>query len=249
MLFAAGVLAGANAVYFWTTRDTADPGAALAFDRDRTQHGTDAPSPPRGPAQTGARTLPPRSPGKASGRTREPVATAAAPSPPAKAVHPPGPGPESRTTAPTPDANGLIVPVQGVSRQALHDTFQDARGSDRSHEALDIMAARGTPVVAAIDGRIEKLFDSVPGGLTIYQFDQAGRHAYYYAHLDRYAAGLEEGDTVVQGQVIGYVGSTGNASDDAPHLHFAIFVLGPEKHWWEGTAVNPYPLLAGREAP
>src|SRR5690606_23377451 len=123
------------------------------------------------------------------------------------------------------------------------------RGSDRSHEALDIMATRGTPVLAAVDGHIEKLFDSVPGGLTIYQFDRAGRHAYYYAHLDRYAAGLEEGDAVQQGEVIGYVGSTGNANDEAPHLHFAIFVLGPEKRWWEGTAVNPYPLLTEPPGP
>lgn len=216
LLFAAGVLACANAVYFWTTRDTADPDAALAFDRDRTQ--------------TNARTPRPRSPGKANSRTRDPVAVTNAP-------------------PPTANANGLIVPVQGIPREALHDTFSDARGSERSHEALDIMAARGTPVVAAVDGHIEKLFDSVPGGLTIYQFDPAGRHAYYYAHLDRYAAGLEEGDAVAQGEVIGYVGSTGNASDDAPHLHFAIFVLGPEKHWWEGTAINPYPLLAGRQNP
>ena len=95
------------------------------------------------------------------------------------------------------------------------------------------------------DGTIEKLFASVPGGLTIYQFDPTRTWAYYYAHLDRYAPGLAEGRQLERGDVIGYVGSSGNASEDAPHLHFAIFVLGPEKHWWEGTAIDPYPLLGG----
>jgi murein DD-endopeptidase MepM/ murein hydrolase activator NlpD len=127
----------------------------------------------------------------------------------------------------------------------LHDTFADQRGGGaRSHEALDIMAPRGTPVLAAVDGTVEKLFESVPGGLTIYEFDRARNRAYYYAHLDRYADGLREGQALRRGDVIGYVGSTGNAAEDAPHLHFAIFVLGPEKHWWQGTAIDPYPLLA-----
>lgn len=114
------------------------------------------------------------------------------------------------------------------------------------HDAIDIMAPRGTPVRAVADGTVEKLFTSEAGGLTLYQFEPTGRYAYYYAHLDRYAPGLAEGDTLRQGQLVGYVGSTGNASDDAPHLHFAIFLLGPEKRWWEGTAINPYPLLGGR---
>ena len=106
------------------------------------------------------------------------------------------------------------------------------------------MAPKGTPVLAATDGRIEKIFESVAGGHTIYEFDDDASHAYYYAHLDRYAAGLKEGQDVRRGDVIGYVGSTGNASEDAPHLHFAIFELGPEKKWWEGTAIDPFPLLA-----
>ena len=105
------------------------------------------------------------------------------------------------------------------------------------------MAARGTPVVAVADGHVEKLFTSERGGLTIYQFEPSGRYAYYYAHLDRYADGLAEQQPIRRGQVIGYVGFTGNASPDAPHLHFAIFQLGPERKWWEGTAINPYPLL------
>jgi len=112
-----------------------------------------------------------------------------------------------------------------------------------SHEALDIAAPRGTPVRAVDDGRIAKLFRSVPGGITVYQFDPSARFAYYYAHLDRYADDLREGATVRAGDVIGYVGTTGNAPPDAPHLHFAIFRLGPERQWWRGTAINPYPVL------
>ena len=139
----------------------------------------------------------------------------------------------------------MLLPVQGIKPTELRDTFNDSRGGGtRTHEALDIMAPRGTPVLAAIDGRIEKLFESAGGGLTIYEFDKDATRAYYYAHLDRYAAGLAEGQQVRRGEVIGYVGSTGNANPDAPHLHFAIFELGPEKKWWEGTAIDPFPLLA-----
>ncbi|TAA12338.1 M23 family metallopeptidase [Pseudoxanthomonas winnipegensis] len=141
------------------------------------------------------------------------------------------------------DGQGLLVPVQGVARSALRDTFTDARSAGRVHDAIDIMAPAGTPVLAVADGTVEKLFDSKRGGLTIYQFEPSGRLAYYYAHLERYADGLQEKRAIKRGQVIGYVGSTGNASPDAPHLHFAIFQLGPEKQWWKGTAVNPYPVL------
>lgn len=140
---------------------------------------------------------------------------------------------------------GLLVPVQGVRPADLHDTFGDARGSERQHEALDIMAPAGTPVLAVADGHVEKLFDSERGGLTIYQFEPSGRWCYYYAHLQRYASGLAEGAQVRRGEVLGYVGSSGNADPAAPHLHFAVFELGPERQWWTGTPVNPYPLLAG----
>lgn len=142
--------------------------------------------------------------------------------------------------------SGLVVPVQGVAPSSLSPTFDDDRGEGRVHEALDIMAPAGTPVLAVADGHVEKLFDSDRGGLTIYQFEPTGRYAYYYAHLERYAPDLEEGAALRQGQVIGYVGSSGNADPAAPHLHFAIFLLGPEKRWWEGTPIDPWPLLSGR---
>lgn len=154
-----------------------------------------------------------------------------------------GPAAIPSTTAVAP-RTALLIPVSGVRAEQLTDTYSQTRGGNRIHEALDIMAPRGTPVVAAGDGTVVKLFTSDAGGLTVYQFDPTQTHAYYYAHLDRYAPGLQEGQQLRQGDLVGYVGSTGNASPDAPHLHFAIFLLGPEKQWWKGTPVNPYPLLA-----
>jgi murein DD-endopeptidase MepM/ murein hydrolase activator NlpD len=138
-------------------------------------------------------------------------------------------------------ARDLLIPVSGIKAASLHDAFAEDRGA-RRHDAIDIMAPRGTPVMAVEDGRLEKLFTSKQGGLTVYQFDPGGQYCYYYAHLDKYAAGLAQGAALHKGDVIGYVGSTGNASPEAPHLHFTIFRLGPEKHWWEGTAINPFPL-------
>ena len=139
-------------------------------------------------------------------------------------------------------ARRLIVPVAGIPRASLRDSFNDPRGANR-HEAIDIIASRGTPVVAVGDGAVVKLFDSVAGGRAVYQFDPEGKFAYYYAHLESYARGLKEGMVVRRGDLLGYVGSTGNAAAGVPHLHFAIFRLGPERHWWQGTPVNPYALL------
>lgn len=136
----------------------------------------------------------------------------------------------------------LQFPVDGVRPGTVRDTFDNGR-SGRRHEALDIMAPRGTPVRAVDDGTLVKMFDSKPGGLTVYQFDLSRRLAYYYAHLDRYAEGLREGMPLQRGDLIGYVGTTGNASPAAPHLHFAVFLLGPEKQWWKGEPVNPYAAL------
>lgn len=141
--------------------------------------------------------------------------------------------------------SGLQVPVQGITPSQLSDTFTDARSAGRTHDAIDIMAAAGTPVLAVADGHIEKLFTSKLGGLTIYEFNSDNTLAYYYAHLQRYADGVAEQQTVKRGQLLGYVGSTGDASPEAPHLHFAISVLGPEKQWWKGVAINPYPELGG----
>jgi murein DD-endopeptidase MepM/ murein hydrolase activator NlpD len=136
----------------------------------------------------------------------------------------------------------LTMPIDGIDPSRLTSNFTQARNG-HAHEALDIMAPRGTPVRAVAGGAVAKLFTSRYGGLTIYQFDDSETWCYYYAHLDRYEPGLKQGALVHIGDVIGYVGSTGDASPDAPHLHFAVFRLGPEKQWWKGTAVDPLPLL------
>ncbi|WP_349811185.1 M23 family metallopeptidase [Xanthomonas dyei] len=164
--------------------------------------------------------------------------------------------PSPATPAPAPPATasaadvasagtGLLIPVQGIDRSKLQDTFTDARSEGRVHDAIDILAPAGTPVLAVADGTVEKLFDSERGGLTMYQFEPGGTYCYYYAHLQRYADGLAEKQSIKRGQVIGYVGSTGNADPAAPHLHFEIHRLGPEKQWWKGEALNPYPVLHG----
>jgi peptidoglycan LD-endopeptidase LytH len=157
---------------------------------------------------------------------------------------------QSRPPALQPSADlrqrNLILPVQGIRPEQLQNTFEDSRSGGRVHEAIDIMAPRNTPVLAVEDGKIAKLFTSKQGGLTLYQFDPSETYAYYYAHLERYADGIKEGMVLRRGQVVGYVGSSGNANPEGPHLHFAIFRLTPEKRWWDGAPVNPFPVLGGR---
>ena len=173
-----------------------------------------------------------------------------APEPPAAVFPAPAPATPATPSNP-PDAasgddlsrlrsRGLALPLPAVSAAQLTDTYTQARAGGAAHEALDIRAPRGTPVVAVDDGRVVKLFLSKPGGITLYQFDPHDEYVYYYAHLDRYADGVTEGDSVRKGQIIGYVGSSGNALPDAPHLHFAVLRLGPERQWWRGTAINPF---------
>jgi murein DD-endopeptidase MepM/ murein hydrolase activator NlpD len=154
-----------------------------------------------------------------------------------------GPAGQRPALQDAPALGNAIIPVLGVEPSQLRDTFAESRGGGRTHRALDILAPRGTPVIASVDGTIRKLFTSKGGGLTIYQFDRDDARVYYYAHLDRYADGLAEGDFVEQGRVIGYVGTSGNAPIGTPHLHFSIEDLPPTKEWWKGEPVNPYPLL------
>lgn len=224
LLFLAGLLVGANAVYYLMTHG--QPRTAVA-----------APAPDPGAVTPGP--VPPAAPMPPAAAPESPTPVQTRPAPSAHTATPAAPGVAA--------GGALLLPVQGVRAADLHDTYNQTRDGARPHEALDIMAARGTPVLAAIDGMVEKLFTSKAGGLTLYEFGPAATHAYYYAHLDRYAAGLREGQALRRGDVIGYVGSTGNASPDAPHLHFAIFALGPEKRWSEGTPVNPFPLLTAQQ--
>jgi murein DD-endopeptidase MepM/ murein hydrolase activator NlpD len=140
----------------------------------------------------------------------------------------------------------LIVPVAGVRTDQLLDTFVDSRSDGRVHDAIDIPAAAGTPVLAAADGEIIKLFQSDRGGTTIYQLSSDRKLVYYYAHLQSYADGLAAGKYARQGEVIGFVGDTGNAGVGNYHLHFSIAIVPDPKRYWEGTNINPYPILRGR---
>ena len=182
--------------------------------------------PPPSPPQPGAPVTPP------------PVAS---PSPNASRLTP---GNEADRIAPD-HMTGLphlAMPLDKIDLQKLNDTFSEKRDG-RSHEALDILAPKGTPVKAVAQGNVAKLFTSKDGGLTVYQFDDTRTYCYYYAHLDKYAPGLQEGTLLRPGQVLGYVGNTGNAAGGPAHLHFAVYKLGPEKKWWEGTPIDPLPLL------
>jgi len=156
------------------------------------------------------------------------------------------------TESPTPTTSNfvgtveLIIPVAGVRPEQLLDTFDDARSEGRVHDAIDIPAAAETPVLAAANGKIVKLFQSERGGTTIYELNANQDLIFYYAHLSRYADGLAEGDLVRQGQIIAYVGDTGNAGAGNYHLHFSIAAVSDPKRYWEGTNINPYPLLQNR---
>jgi murein DD-endopeptidase MepM/ murein hydrolase activator NlpD len=161
--------------------------------------------------------------------------------------------PEEPALKPTPELNepsdlpadAIIIPVVGARREDLRAMFNERRGS-REHRAIDIGAPRATPVLAAIDGTVGKLFLSKPGGITIYQYDPTKTWIYYYAHLDGYAPGLVEGQQLRRGDVIGFVGTSGNAPPNAPHLHFSIEKLREAGKWWQSDPVDPYPLLMAR---
>jgi peptidoglycan LD-endopeptidase LytH len=138
---------------------------------------------------------------------------------------------------------GLLVPVAGVAVSQLRDTFDEGRDDGRVHRALDILAPRGTPVLSADDGRVLRVRPNALGGNTVYTTDPQSRVVYYYAHLDAYQPGLVEGATIARGDVLGIVGTTGNAPKDTPHLHFQVMRMPPDGRYWDGDAINPYPLF------
>ena len=190
-------------------------------------------------------------------RTYGPPQPAQAAAPPAQALQPPAHRLAAATRAPVDRAVNaagdragqsvvveapprlLRMPIDGMTIEPFKGGFSEPRGS-RQHEAIDIVALRGTPVHAVQDGTVAKLFFSAAGGTTIYQFDPDRRRCFYYAHLARYADGLHDGQHVSQGEVIGYVGTSGNAAPDTPHLHFAIFELNADRKWWQGRPLDPY---------
>ena len=191
-------------------------------------------------------------PAPTAGRTGSPPVTATTPSLPAEiaAEESMAGQPMLKETPPLNEpgdlaADAVVIPVVGARRQDLRPMFDELRGS-RRHQAIDIGAPRGTPVLAAIDGTVAKLFLSKPGGITVYQYDATRAWIYYYAHLDGYAPGLAEGQQLRRGDVIGYVGSSGNAPPGAPHLHFSIEKLTEPGRWWKSEPIDPYPILTQR---
>ena len=180
------------------------------------------------------KTTPPGRIGSAAPAVRSPPET------PSRAVATIGPAEEGAIAALR--RRDLRIPIDGIDIERLKGMFAEARDG-RAHEAVDILAPRNTPIHAVEDGAIAKLFSSNAGGRTIYQFDPAQRFCYYYAHLERYADGLRDGQHVSRGEVIGYVGTSGNAPANTPHLHFAVFELGPDRSWWKGRPIDPYVVL------
>ena len=172
----------------------------------------------------------------------------ASPSPliPISSPTPIGSVPQTSPTGPgTTSANGggLLIPVAGIRPEQLQDTYTQSRSAGRTHNSIDIMAPRNTPVIAATDGQVIKLFNSERGGITLYQLGTDNRTVYYYAHLERYADGVTENRFARRGELLGYVGDSGNAGRDNCHLHFSIWLVTDPKRFWDGENVNPYPLL------
>jgi murein DD-endopeptidase MepM/ murein hydrolase activator NlpD len=221
-------------------------------------------APPRADSQASPRTLTPMptpvqptEPTISSNNPSSPPAPSVAPSSPATGAVDTTPPTEFASSPATPGlvneadvavlkARDLLIPVMGVNANQLRDSFYDGRSEGRAHQALDIMAAGGTPVVAAADGTVTRLFQSDKGGITLYQSDSSGLYIYYYAHLQRYADGISEGKPIRRGEVIGYVGDTGNAGAGNYHLHFAISKPVAPGKWSGGIPINPYPILAGK---
>ena len=239
LLFVLGGICGAAAMLFLMTQRSPMPVFDVTSARP-SPTAVIAPALHRASAPTAAETIPIVA-DAISHAVQEPL-------PPGTPINPETGTDANPATAGRPSPQSLLVPVEGINANQLTDTFGDARAAGKTHDAIDIMAPRGARVLAAADGKVVKLFTSVRGGFTVYEFDPSETFAYYYAHLDSYAPGLAEGKQLARGDLIGFVGSSGDASAAAPHLHFAIFVLGPEKRWWQGTAINPYPILSGQPA-
>jgi len=233
LLIAAVVFAAVAAlVWYLSVKYWTQPVAPLASPRGDAEAGAT----PRAPATP----TPPATPGAAPDATLSPSPTQT-PSPAQQGqAAPDGQAPDAAAQA---GAGRLLIPVAGVRPEQLQDTFKDARSEGRVHDAIDIMAPRDTPVLAAADGRVIKLFNSQRGGITLYQLDDDNTTVYHYAHLQRYADGVKEGHYARRGETIGYVGDSGNATPGNTHLHFQVYRVKDPKHFWTGENLNPYPLL------
>jgi len=195
------------------------------------------------------RTYGPPKPATIAQAADEAPATSTADSPRTTASDRPA-GAQPKMSATTGSTSGsLRVPIDGTDIETWKGSFDERRGGGaRGHEAVDILSPRNTPVHAVVSGTIAKIFESKAGGHTVYEFDADRRLCYYYAHLERYAPGLHDGQAVSQGDVIGYVGTSGNAPPNTPHLHFAVFQMNDEKQWWNGRPIDPYLVFKEKRA-
>jgi murein DD-endopeptidase MepM/ murein hydrolase activator NlpD len=233
LLIVALVIAGFTLLLWIRDKRLGSKEATDGFDRtEQATRSASATSPSTPPSISPARETSPPVQSPAAANTESPAS-------PANTVTPNDLGPTTGVAF----SPGLVIPVVGVRSDQLLDTFADARSEGRVHDAIDIPAPAGTPVVATANGEIIKLFQSDRGGTTIYQLSVDKKWVFYYAHLQRYADGLAAGKFVKQGEVIGYVGDTGNAGAGNFHLHFSIAIISDPKRYWEGTNINPYPLL------
>ncbi|HEY9401213.1 MAG TPA: M23 family metallopeptidase [Pyrinomonadaceae bacterium] len=205
---------------------------------------TAAPSP--APPATESAPMPDASPSAQSSSAPSLTPSPSVNSTPQMSPAPPATSEVAPAAATSSAASGLVIPVAGIRPEQLQDTYTQSRSEGRTHNAIDIMAARNTPVVAAADGTVVKLFQSERGGITLYQLCTDNRTVYYYAHLERYADGLAENRFMRRGELLGYVGDSGNAGRDNCHLHFSIWLITDPKRFWEGENLNPYPLLTKR---
>ena len=158
----------------------------------------------------------------------------------------------ARAVAPGADADylaarRLVIPVAGADPAKLEDSFKEPRDGDRVHRAIDILAPRGTPILSADDGKILRMTTSALGGISMYTVDPSSRLVYYYAHMDRYNDGMSPGRTIVKGDTLGFVGTTGNAPKDIPHLHFQIMRWPADGKYWNGEPIDPFEVLGGRK--
>ena len=259
LLLAASILLGLTAlVWYLSSKPRSTPVTPISQPPDATGELTRPPgdasgvaaAPAVAPTATGstptpdaaaaAATLPAQGGASSPADAPSPSATAAPQTPPAPPI-----SVEDKYAA-NPSGAGLLIPVAGIRPEQLQDTYTQSRSEGRTHNAIDIMAARNTPVVAATDGRIIKLFRSERGGITLYQLGTDNRTVYYYAHLERYADGLAEDRLARRGELLGYVGDSGNAGRDNCHLHFSIWLVADPKRFWDGENINPYPLLTKR---
>jgi murein DD-endopeptidase MepM/ murein hydrolase activator NlpD len=252
LLIAAVVFAALAAlIWYLSVAYWAQPVTPLAPPTQGAAQEAATPTPPE-TTPTGATTTTPQADASATPLDALTATPTATPTPTPNATPAPTASPQAQNASPDPAtalaSMRLLIPVAGVRAEELRDTFADSRSEGRVHDAIDIMAPRNAPVVAAADGRIVRLFQSVKGGITIYQLAAADEHlVFYYAHLERYADGLTEGRVARRGETIGYVGDTGNATPGNTHLHFQIYRVADPKRFWSGENINPYPLLRGAQ--